>query len=278
MDLTEKSIVVMPVAHRPEFAALALECLGHTHFDVPILVFVDDVEEKLKDDFFTVFANHAPSNASLEYREPHIPVSSGCWNITQSIKDGRGEGADYVFLVEEDVMVRPNFFEYHWEKLAGGEFLASCGRKCPVFYERYPDIYTNPGSCLTGPLVDNMIPHLHDVFYHDTGKYLNETFEVRAPGIHGLDDGLIRRIIWQMNGKAAYQDPPACSHTGFMAYENRYDFCHVDHTAKVEDRVENLRNLFLTLDKNGPKGMYMRDFDPLSDEQKANLRSGRLDR
>jgi hypothetical protein len=271
MYMKESSIVVMPVAERPEFAALALECLSKAEFCPPIHIYVDDVSQKLKDEFSYVFANHAPPQASIFFREPHVQATSGCHNILMSIKDGRESGAMYIYLVEEDVLVRPNFFKYHQDALSDGS-VASCGRKYMPFWDRCPGMYTNSGSVLKGELVDAIIPHINPDFFANTGGYMEEVIG-HVEGIHGLDDGLIRRVMWKNGWAAKHQEEPGCSHVGFMAYENRYDFCRVDHTAHISDRIANLRNLFLTLDPiNGPHARYIKDLEPLSAEQIASLK------
>jgi len=272
MTLLEQSVVVMPVAERPEFCALALECLAKTHFPVPIHVFVDDISGKVKEEFSYVFDHHAPPHTTIHWQGPHVTATSGCWNILDSIKTGRETGADYVFLVEEDVLVRPNFFEYHWEALSlDGQ--VSCGRKYLPFWKRCPGMYTNPGSCLKGELADAVIQHINMEFFADTGGYMERVIG-HVEGIHGLDDGLIRRVLWKNGWSAKHQEEPTCSHVGFQAYENRYDFCHVDQLAHISNRIANLRNLFLTLDPiNGPHARYVKDLEPLSADQLTNLKT-----
>jgi hypothetical protein len=263
----------MPVAERPEFCALALECLAKAHFQVPIHVFVDDVSQKLKDEFVHVFSHFAPPWAQLHFQPQHVQATSGCWNILDVIRQGRETfHADYIFMIEEDVLVRPNIFEYHWDALADGS-VVSCGRKYMPFWDRCPNMYTNPGSCLTGKLVDAIIPHINPDFFANTGGYMEEVIG-HVEGIHGLDDGLIRRVLWKNGWKAKHQEEPGASHVGFMAYENRYDFCRVDLAAHISDRIANLRNLFLTLDPiNGPHAKYIKDLEPLSAEQLTNLKT-----
>ncbi len=264
MDLSEKSIVVMPAAHRPEFAALALERLGKANHCPKIHLNVDSgISPKLQDDFNYVWMHYAPEQCTIRWRSEHIHVTSGCWNILESIRDGYNTGAEYVFLVEEDVMMFPDAFEHHWERIGAGA-IASCGRRCPMFYPRAPGIYTNPGSCLSRKLLDALIPHINDDFYKATAPYMDRVLGP-VQGIHGLDDGLIRRVIWKngWSNLVAYpmMEDPKCAHTGFQAYENHYDFCTRDDSQPIQWQIDNLRKLFKTLDRNGPKARWMKDFD-----------------
>src|SRR5579859_4296823 len=171
MNLQNKSVVVMPAALRPEFCALALEQLGKARHCPPIFLNIDNVGEKLIEEFEYVFLNYFPKNTggTMSVRPPHRPVSSGCFNILESIRDGYNVGAEYVFLVEEDVLVMRDFFEYHWARMI--DYKVSCGRRCHRFFPRSPWVYTNPGSCLSREFLDQLIPHINDEFYDNTGGY-----------------------------------------------------------------------------------------------------------
>lgn len=273
MSFKDQSVVVMPAANRPEMAALALEMLGRADDCPPVHLFVDDVDEKRQREFEDVwrcvvghFANDG--ELSLHFRSPHIPVSSGCYNILNSILDGYNTGAKWVFLVEEDVLVNRDFFTRHQSVMEGGA-IASCGRFCRLFGPRYPDIYTNPGSCLSRRFLDALVPHINDRFFANTGAYMDALQVPPVPGIHGLDDGLIRRVMW-LNGWQVVQPPidkPLCAHIGCMAIENKFDFVGFNSDAPVLDRAEQIRNFLKTIDRLGPKSMYLRDLDPFPPEQ-----------
>jgi len=272
-DMRDKSIVVMPAAHRPEFAALALLFLSKAVDCPEIRIYVDHVSDKLIDEFQYVYITHAPlDRTKIFYRDPHRVASSGVWNILHSIKDGYETGAENVFLVEEHVFVRSEFFHRHWETMSTGKYLASCGRICPRFSRLNAGVYTNPGSCLVRPLLDNLVPHINDKFFDDTGGYIRNLMPEKPGYIGGLDDGLIRRVITVMGGEAYHQDPAVCSHVGFQAYENRYDFCQIDESAPIGKRIEDLRKMFLRLDPiNASYAAHIRDLDPLTPEQLAIL-------
>lgn len=263
-----RSVVVMPAANRPELCALSLESLGRAKDCPKILLNVDDVSDKLKEEFRHVHKHYAPPQTSLVYRDPHVKVSSGCWNILTSIKDGYETGADAVVLVEEDVLVNRDFFTRHWEEMDKGA-VVSCGRFCRLFGPRYPTIYTNPGSCLSRTFLEALVPHINDDFFRDTGGYMDRLQVPPVPGIHGLDDGLIRRVMW-LNCWHPVQPPvdkPLCAHIGCHAIENRYDFVGFNADAPVLERAEQVRNFLKTVDRQGSKSMYLRDLDPFPVDQ-----------
>jgi len=182
----------------------------------------------------------------------HAMVPSGCWNILNSIKQGYETGANHIFLIEEDILVRPNFFEWH---LAQIDCLASCGRKDPHHYPLYGPLYTNPGSCLRRELVEQLLPHINDDFFLRGRAYLDERFGPWDSQSY-LDDGLIRRVIRQMGGRAVYPETPVCAHQGFRFY-NKLDL-YMNHEVGIEKRIARLREI---ISKIRPGDRYASDFE-----------------
>jgi len=252
-----ESVIVMPVAHRPEFLALTLERLDVIPDLPPVMVFLDDVSQEKKDEAMWVFARYAPRGAGVFERESHIHAPSGCWNILQSLKNGYEMGAERVFLVEEDVAVTPEWLDWSLETLATGKYLATCGRRSK-FTEIYGDYYTNPGACLTRELLENLVPHINDGYFMFLRSYLDTCFPPQWDEMSDLDDGLIRRVIRSMHGKVAYPAQPVVAHQGYWAYEERMAGYHV--TGTIEERIAGLRRLLSTL----PTGdRYTRDLERL---------------
>lgn len=191
--------------------------------------------------------------ASLFPQSPHIAAPSGCWNILNSIKRGYETSADRIFLVEEDILVKPTFFEWH---LSQTDCLASCGRKDRRHYPLYGLLYTNPGSCLHRELVEQLIPHINSDYFTRLRDYLDEKLPPRWDEQSMLDDGLIRRVIRKMGGKAVYPEMPVCAHQGFRAY-NKLDL-YMNYETSIEGKIERLREILRTVK---PTDRYASDFD-----------------
>ncbi len=217
------------------------------NLDVRIFADTDSNLEEIewvRDEYFPdAFIFHAKS---------HILAPSGCWNILNSIKQGYEAGAENVFLIEEDVMVYPGFFEWH---LAQTDCLASCGRKDPRFYPKHPNVYTNPGACLRRPLLQQLIPHVNLDYFTRLREYLDEHFGLWDEITH-LDDGLIRRVVRQMGGRAVYPDTPVCAHQGFRAYNN-LDI-YMNKEGRIQERIAGLRKIISSI---RPGDRYVPDFE-----------------
>jgi hypothetical protein len=250
----EQSVVVIPTLKRPEFLALTLERLanaGAEHLDVRI--FVDWGIKDRHEDVAYVRDTYLPS-AQIYQANPHVRVLSGAWNILMSLKEGWETGAPYVFLVEEDVMVRPEFFEWHWKTQEEGDYFVTCGRK----YLRMPlNFYSNPGTCYRHDKLSLVIPHINEDYFKNTEVYVDKHFP-QYRGMDGsLDDGLIRKIQRSVEGSVVCAEPPVAHHQGFHYYNRMEQF--MNREAGIEARVARLRDILLTVN---PLYKYTPDFEP----------------
>jgi len=254
-----KSVVVMPVCRRPEFLALSLEKLELAGgLDLDVRIYADtgtDLESVsfVRDQYF-------PS-AMIFQAKPHPKAPSGTFNILNSIAAGYHAGGDLIYHVEEDVMVRSGFFAFHEAQhslFANREsrILATCGRQVKYFMDNFGDLYSNPGSCLSRRLVEALIPHLCSAYYADQEGYLNANFEP-WPEMSKLDDGLIRRVIRQLDGRVVSANPGVCAHQGFRYYD-KLSIYRNEETV-IEARISRLRRILADV---RPGDRYARDFEP----------------
>lgn len=254
----KNSVVVMPTAHRPEILAHALQKLSAASNLPEVHIYLDHLgplTNQRLEEVEWVRDTYLP-DAYLFQAKEHIQVSSGTWNILHSIKGGYDTGAEFVFLVEEDVMMKPDFMARHAALLGenNGEILASCGRRVPSFFKRYGDLYTNPGSCLTRPLLKNLMPHLNDRYFQNTGGYITETFH-HPPYNSSLDDGLIRMVVREMGGRCAYPEEPICAHQGFDYYDE------IDIYSNRGTLQEKIAGFERITSRIKPGDRYARDFE-----------------
>lgn len=187
--------------------------------------------------------------------KPHIFAPSGTYNILNSIKQSYLATGSHVILLEEDICVRPWFYEHHLKTINGQNVLASCGRKDRHFYPLHPDIYVNPGSCLRRELIEQLLPYICDDYFTRLREYLDEHFEP-WPEMSMLDDGLIRRVIRKMGGRAIFPEEPVCTHIGWRFY-GKLDL-YQNNEVGIENRIARLRQLMQTIK---PGDRYATDFE-----------------
>ena len=234
--------------------ALALEAIRRTPQAtlLDVRIFLDNTTQERLGEVEYVRDTYFPE-ALVFHANPHIDVPSGMWNILNSLKKGYETGAEYVFLIEEDVVVREDFFDWHFMANPQAS-LASCGRRIP----RLPGYnqYTNPGSCFHRSSLAHIVPHINAEMFKDRRAYFEKQWGAMDEA-SDLDDGLIRRFAKFHGLSVIYPETPKCSHIGFMAY-NRYMGWTNEGT--IQERIVNLRKMLLTVD---PNGRYTRDFEPI---------------
>lgn len=249
-------VVVIPTYARPEILAHALDKISGCP-DAPddVRIFLDHSPETRVQEVEYVRDKFLP-RALLFHAEEHVACTSGTWNILHSIKSGYETGAERVWLVEEDVLMFPGAFERGRKELASGKWLAFCGRLLQPFYERYGTLYTNPGSVLSRRLLDQVIPHINDRYFADTGGYIREVFK-HEPFNSSLDDGLIRMVVREMQGACGYPERPICAHQGF----NWYDEIDIysNHEGTLDERIAKFK---VITDSMKPTDRYAGDFEP----------------
>lgn len=249
------SVVVIPTLNRPEFLALALEKLSLTeeaeHLDVRI--FLDTCPDSRAEEVEYVRDTFLPT-ADIYRAGKHVAALSGCWNILHALREGYETGAEFIFLVEEDVMVRPNFFKWHWATQASDDFFVTCGRR----HGRMPvDFYCNPGTCYRWQSLGLVVPHICKEYFADNKAYLQKHFP-KMDGLDGnLDDGLIRKVIRSTRGKVRVADPAIVAHQGFHYYNRLNGFVNEGRT--IQEKIGALREMLTRVD---PAFRYTADFEP----------------
>lgn len=242
---------MIPTLHRPEFLALCLENLANTSEpDLDVRICLDFSTAERLDEVDYVRDTYYPS-AWLYHAAPHIDAPSGCWNILNSLKHGYDSGAEYVFLVEEDVLVYPNFFEKHSEMQNSGDYFATCGR---LRQEHSGPYYTNPGACFKREKLAELVEYINDDFFRDRRGYMDRRFGVFDEA-SDLDDGLIRRVIRYTGSEVKYPDNAIVAHQGFHFY-NKID--QYKNEGTIEQRIKNLRKMISNID---PSDRYAKDFE-----------------
>ena len=254
--MVSDSVICMPTLRRPEFLALALEKISQTKEapNLDVRIFLDyGVPARLADVEFC--RDTFLPTAEIYQANPHKKVLSGTWNILNALKSGWESGAKFIFLVEEDVMIRPEFFQWHWSAHEQDDYFVTCGRR----YSRMPlDFYSNPGTCYRRDKLALVMPHIREEYFNGTDAYVDKYFP-QFKGMDGsLDDGLIRKIIRSVGGKVMCAEPKVCAHQGFHYYDRLENFKNTGKT--IQERIEMLR---VILKRVKEPSRYTGDFEPL---------------
>lgn len=252
--MNQKSVVVVPTYRRPEMLALSLEKIASTTqaANLDIRIFLDHtILQSRIDDTEYVRDTYFPT-AEIFHANNHPLLPSGTWNILNSLKAGYETGAEFVFFIEEDIFVTPDFFDRHIEMQKSGDYFVTSGRKLKFRDETY---FSNPGSCYRHEKLALVVPHIRQEYFADMPGYLERNF----PGMSDagvLDDGLIRRVMRSVDGKALCAVPSIAFHQGFHYYDRMPQY-RVE--GSLEEKIAGLRLLLPTVN---PADRYTGDFEP----------------
>jgi glycosyltransferase involved in cell wall biosynthesis len=251
--MRQKAVVCIPTFNRPEFLALALEKIARAS-DVPedIRIFLDTCSDARLDEVEYVRDTYMPT-ADIFRARLHVIAPSGTWNILNSLKQGFETGAEFVFFIEEDVMIKPEFFNEHLRMQSGGDYFVTCGRK---LRNRDDSYYSNPGTCYRSDKLSLVVPHINMKYFADQVGYLDRHFpHMDDAGI--MDDGLIRRVMQSIGARAKCAVPAIAAHQGFHYFAK---FAQYQTVGSIAERIEQLRVMLAKVD---PTDRYTRDFETL---------------
>lgn len=235
-----KDIVLIPTWYRPEYLQLCLEHLAQTRGIESKQIWIlqdqhqDDlirhaVEENWTQDVLASWQQYKALDIRFIRATPHCTVGNSR-NVLFGYHRAYNTGAKYVYLIEDDVFVTPDFFEWHEAVQNDGDYFCSVGYNCK--YKR-PDILTSEdpgayysarwyGSYGVGWKREKLAP----IFQHDILNYVcNMTAYIERVlpntplGVQFTEqDGLIERIMWLSGKPVAFPYQSRAYHMGFYGY------------------------------------------------------------
>lgn len=254
-----RELVLIPTYKRPEFLHCCLERIRKIEPDIPIAIFPDrgTWKDPVYNRLATRFGNKIGKTRDVHI--VHVPDHSyhgNSFNTMEAFRyasDG-WEFTDRVFYIEDDVMVHPDFFDWHREQLSDDEIdiFASMAwvfnRYAPLEdVTLYQPWYYAIGTCFPMRIVQVIAEHASPLYYADMQGYVEGLFKgskLNSPfGIqHFEQDGLIQRIVDALKMQTASSGIAKCTHIGTFGYnrgwEGREDF--FNGCKSFEERVVRL--------------------------------------
>lgn len=228
-----QAVVLVPTFDRPEMLWLCLDHLSRCHEarSIQVRVFVDGKagHAPLDECIAAVAAQHGVLSATLRVGQRHS-FSGNSFNVLNAYRDAYADGFDLIYLVEDDVMVSPEFFAWHQAVHALPLNAAtSVGVRAPEH-----GAYASLGVCHERGTVADILVHAVGDYFRDMAGYCRRHF---PPSPFGHEqDGLIARVL---SGRTvAWADPPVCSHVGWYGYHRK----KTDRpTGTLEERYRQVR-------------------------------------
>jgi hypothetical protein len=250
-----KDICLVPTFRRPEYLWLCLEQLERCEGvqDLQVVVAIDEHLGRPADPAVREVARRFAGNLDVTCRTcPAHRFEGNSFNVLRNYVHARAAGARFVFLVEDDIMVLPDFFRWHYAVQARepGIFasVASPNKHVPDWPRRGdPEgyftsaAYASHGVCLSAESIHLLQEHVQPAYFAHMGRYLTKRFpHSRLGGRFTEQDGLIDRILEERQLRNAWPCASRAFHTGFWGY-HRQEKTRLP--GSLERRVEAMRHL-----------------------------------
>lgn len=226
-----RDVVLIPMYERPEFTRLCLQYLSRARGieDKEVCLFIDNHKGK---DFREIFeaqqpnlqlaAGLFPNRYSTSYQEAHESYGNSR-NVVDALKFGYNIGAERVYLVEDDILVAPDFFSWHEAVLEEPNVFVSCSTalsKSAHFQINGPqamdETYQDPAAyyLAEGPYSSHAVAFKH-VKLGGLVSYLT-AFDTWQSGFE--QDLLTQRYLRIVHGKSAWPFMPRAYNIGWYSY------------------------------------------------------------
>ncbi len=233
-----RDIIIVPAYFRPEFLHMCLfnlyACKESLNKDVWIChdqkfddmkIFSSDFSEV--EEVVTYWKRGFGNRLRCILRPEH-GFYGNSYNVLASYVKAYETDAQYVYLVEDDVFVTPDFFRWHEAAQKAGDYFCTIAGKC----DRNPDMagapaggyfessqYASLGVCWKREHLQYVTEHAQIDYYHNPTPYILNRFPHSQYGLWAMEqDGLIQRVMEASLQKAAWAAVPKAYHVGLWGY------------------------------------------------------------
>ena len=153
------------------------------------------------------------------------------YNTMEAYKRAYETDARYVYLVEDDVLVMPDFFQWHEALQEQGDFMCTLAYRChrnphvrqdvidPTAYLTSREDYASIGVCWKRENLAPVVAHASARYYGCMDSYMLQRFPHHPfGGDFSEQDGLIMRVLKETQGVTAWSYLPRAFHIGLWGY------------------------------------------------------------
>jgi hypothetical protein len=238
--LSKSDVLIIPTFTRPEMLWNCLEtidkCPEATTLD--IIISVDWHEEKKPpiQEIDDVLKKFPLLKFKRVARWPHR-YNGNSFNVLSAYKEAVQTGCNHIFMVEDDVMVDPNFFGWHYQQQKLRVFCSVGVENKRSGKQISATDYASLGVCFPRSAVEQIVKHASHSYYSDQRGYCNKNFGALFSAEDVEQDGLILRVMGSVNGKSVWPETPVCRHIGWYGYHRPQD----RPTGTLQERYEAVK-------------------------------------
>lgn len=221
-------IIFVPCCKRPEFLRLCIDQIMKTE-EAKNMTVLFHVDFHYTAGIMNVIKSYPyPKETIINKRHAFrnkLPV-----NILEGYRKACEMSSEYVFMIEEDVLISNDFFKWHYRihEDEGGLFCSIASKNNNLnkrlkikdnlnnYYTSHAT-YQSLGVCFKkNVIIEHILPHAHKHYYGDNRGYCFKHFPKSRLGKNWCEQaGLIRRIQETKSMAIAYPFTPRSYHAGF---------------------------------------------------------------
>lgn len=231
--------VIVPTYQRPEMLTLCIEAIQQADPYLEVLVFHDRGETEL--------TSLSTSVTQLTTRTHSYHGNS--YNVLNALSIAQSHSARYdrVFIVEDDAIVDPSFFDWCRQALSSHpDAFAACGWQYSpdAVVGDGPDMllpwYLSVATCLPRSSVSSIVQHALPAYYTNMKAYLDRALPSnnRRGSMHYEQDGLALRVCESEGKRCVWPRRPRATHIGWRGYHQTGG---KELPGTLEERVAALR-------------------------------------
>lgn len=249
-----RDIVIVPTYFRPEYLTLCLEHIeaARKGRELEVRVYHDARKVAYVNAQDTQEVCNRFGYPYLTIRKPHNAVGNTL-NFLGAYADAFVSDARLVYLIEDDVLVGTDFFDWHEAIQARRDYLCSVGWHCirnpevkpstdpNAFIESAVD-FSSIGVCWKREALPPVVLHADPAYYTNPSAYLAKQFPGSPipPNRWVEQAGLIMRVLLAGQGKriVAWPAVPRCAHIGISGYHRSKG---PQFTGNLDQKIQQLR-------------------------------------
>lgn len=247
--------VIIPTFDRPEMLALCLERIKQAEGtrDLDIYVYVDGHKDQRQVglvETLEIAEWYAPW-VLTRTRQKH-DFHGNSFSVLLALHEAFVSRCKHVFLIEDDVLVEPDFFAWQYRQLKEHPdvFAVIGGKNTRNTIWKFDGVesYFTTGEelCSIGvgyprSTLFKIMPHICYPYFSDMVGYCKQTFPEHTGNPNMAEqDGLIQRIMLREEHKVIWSNPVRAHHVGWYGY-------HRPHTERptgtLEERIAKVREI-----------------------------------
>lgn len=262
--MTHRDIVIVPAYFRPEYLHLCLynifNCRESLNKD--IWIYHDQKFDDLKKfaaEFTEIeevmaYWKRGFGNRFRAVMRPENGFYGNSYNVLGAYQKAFETDAQFVYLIEDDVFITPDFFRWHEAVQKEVDPFCSVAGQC----DRNPDKtgesaggyfesseYASLGVCWKREKLEPVIEHAQVDYFHNPTPYVLKHFPKTNLGLKMMEqDGLVQRVMEKSFQKAVWAAVPKAYHVGLWGYHRSIGLDAMTDAGlthlPLKEKIENL--------------------------------------